>query len=940
MAVRFFGLLLAIGFAIPLFLPADTFAQNHDVTFNFVDRQHIKSADNSRLYKLGSLNYERDEPSCRDTIQAGQANTATTGGSLIVRAPDDGNIFDRKNPLKAEYDNYPFKDRIEYDRRENGCYVSKPVPVRVGQANTNSNKPSDPNNPELRTGLQPSEKPECDAGPGFTWAICGMIHTLTSAISGAEKLVGSLLHVSPLQQNDSVHKVWKIFRDLTNALFVLAFLFIIFTNIASINIDAYTVKKTLPKLVVASLLVQFSFYVSAFAVDVTNVVGGSLFGLIRDRLGDVGYNFSSGQSGLTLGIAALVAAPAFAALASAVMSLSILVFLGAAFFGVLAVLLTLIFRQILITTLVALSPIAFVAMILPNTEYIFKLWKKTFLRTLIMYPLISLLLASGMIFSHTAAATGGANSPTALIFSLLGLVVPLFMIPATFKFAGSAMIAGGSALGKFTNMGRNRFQSGDTMERIKNRTAERKIQTAAGEPVKGFGWVSKMPGGRRAAQRAARGMLGGAGDGADVRAMTDLAKVRAGVADKLKKEGLTQDQDAAKILGYGSDWYEEQKSGLRAKGDTKGLERLETSKRMADRYKNMPSARAAALIHLANTGQLDADHSLRALNSMYADDPTGRLVKNQIWRGMRAEMRDTSPELMFQEVDGSFDHNAFRGYMGGQSQPKLSGFKEGTWKKLFYDEGPVNPSTGKPTYTLRADAADAAKALGAGDLAKGTNIMDRLLTAQSNRADAKSATWIDGAYTHLTSGGSTTGSPSPGTGPGGSGGGPSGSPAPGTGPGGSGGGPGGAGGYSTYGATSAPGGPAPSSGGSSGAAAAPPASSGSSTGYSGYGATSSSSSASPAPGSIVLPAKPVDSGYSGYGAIPAASHEVSPSDSSPSSDATPADDRVLFFDADGKPKMISEAMADALEASGKGHVARDSNDRKIRGNNAGQSRAH
>jgi hypothetical protein len=932
MAVRFFGLLLAIGFAIPLFLPADTFAQNHDVTFNFVDRQHIKSADNSRLYKLGSLNYERDEPSCRDTIQAGQANTATTGGSLIVRAPDDGNIFDRKNPLKAEYDNYPFKDRIEYDRRENGCYVSKPVPVRVGQANTNSNKPSDPNNPELRTGLQPSEKPECDAGPGFTWAICGMIHTLTSAISGAEKLVGSLLHVSPLQQNDSVHKVWKIFRDLTNALFVLAFLFIIFTNIASINIDAYTVKKTLPKLVVASLLVQFSFYVSAFAVDVTNVVGGSLFGLIRDRLGDVGYNFSSGQSGLTLGIAALVAAPAFAALASAVMSLSILVFLGAAFFGVLAVLLTLIFRQILITTLVALSPIAFVAMILPNTEYIFKLWKKTFLRTLIMYPLISLLLASGMIFSHTAAATGGANSPTALIFSLLGLVVPLFMIPATFKFAGSAMIAGGAALGKLTGLGRNKFQNGGTMEKLRNRVAERKIQQAAGEIPRGFGVLNKIPGGRQAARRAARGVVGGIGQQADVRSMTQTAGVRASWRDRLSKEGLQKNNDALRAIGYTDADLDKEIADRTAKGNHAGASNLIQAREAAKNHRKVSAARAAALEHLAENGALGGKQARNALNELYHDDPTGRLIKSQIWQGASGRLAESSPHEMFTAVNGDFDRPAFINHMATRNSSQLGKIKQGTWQRLFYqhdtDGNLVKDASGQPV--LSADAHQVVKALGGGDFAEGQKKVTELTSGKTNTVDAASA----GILRDVAARAPKSPPPPSGTTS------PTGSPSPGTGPTGSGGGPGGAGGYSGYGASPAPGGPPPSSGGSSGAAAAPPASSGSSTGYSGYGATSSSSSASPAPGSIVLPAKPVDSGYSGYGAIPAASHEVSPSDSSPSSDATPADDRVLFFDADGKPKMISEAMADALEASGKGHVARDSNDRKIRGNNAGQSRAH
>ena len=137
-------------------------------------------------------------------------------------------------------------------------------------------------------------------------------------------------------------------------------------------LDAYTLRKTIPRLVVAAILISISWPLLAFAVKLSNDLGNGVLYLIEtpfQNLSDV-INFGIGNSVVIslLGLGAL----------SALGIVGLLSFLLTAAVAIFIAVITLIIRQILVIGLLIISPIAIVAYILPNTEKIFKLWRFLF----------------------------------------------------------------------------------------------------------------------------------------------------------------------------------------------------------------------------------------------------------------------------------------------------------------------------------------------------------------------------------------------------------------------------------------------------------------------------------------------------------------------------------------------------------------------------------
>jgi hypothetical protein len=107
------------------------------------------------------------------------------------------------------------------------------------------------------------------------------------------------------------------------------------------------------------------------------------------------------------------------------------------------IILILIARQAFVILLVVMSPLAFVAYLLPNTESWFKKWWKAFSATLMVYPIIAAVfgvstLASNILNNVSASED---NSTLLQLISLGVLAVPLLAVPALLK--GSLSAAGG-----------------------------------------------------------------------------------------------------------------------------------------------------------------------------------------------------------------------------------------------------------------------------------------------------------------------------------------------------------------------------------------------------------------------------------------------------------------------------------------------------------------
>jgi hypothetical protein len=94
------------------------------------------------------------------------------------------------------------------------------------------------------------------------------------------KLVSNLLNVNPIEQSGSIYQAWGSIRSIANVLFVMFFLVIIFSQLTGAGITNYGVKKMLPKVIIAAILVNISFIIIQIGVDLANIVGSSLYTLI------------------------------------------------------------------------------------------------------------------------------------------------------------------------------------------------------------------------------------------------------------------------------------------------------------------------------------------------------------------------------------------------------------------------------------------------------------------------------------------------------------------------------------------------------------------------------------------------------------------------------------------------------------------------------------
>lgn len=245
--------------------------------------------------------------------------------------------------------------------------------------------------------------------------------------------------------------------------------------------DAYTVKKVLPRLVIAAILIQLSWEIFTLMILIVGNIAWGVEGLLyapfggRDalQLEDLVAGSAGGP-----GLFAAVTAIAVVGAATTAVSLGVVLSLALSAFIAIAIgFFVLVVRQVVILVLLVLAPIALVAWILPNTEKVWKLWWESFSKLLFMYPLILLLIAAGRIFAVIATDvsdftdenlfTNLAGNTYEMIIVVVGFFAPFFLIPKTFQVAGSAFanitgMVNNRSRGVFDRLRKGRQQSMST----------------------------------------------------------------------------------------------------------------------------------------------------------------------------------------------------------------------------------------------------------------------------------------------------------------------------------------------------------------------------------------------------------------------------------------------------------------------------------------------
>lgn len=327
------------------------------------------------------------------------------------------------------------------------------------------------------------------------WIVCPVIDALTNLNDYIWTLVSKMLTVNPLSQSDAIYTAWASIRSIANVLFVVFFLIIIFSQLTGAGITNYGIKKMLPKIIICAILVNISFIIVQLAVDLANIIGSSLYGFISGLAppivlgwGDLVRQLLGAAAGVGGGLAAIGLAAAAGYGGAGVMFWVILPFILMALLGLLAALMTLIFRQAAIPVLAILAPLAFVAYLLPNTESWYKKWQKWLLSMLMMYPLAALIFAGAQFAAATIIGNGG-NFWNLLIGQIM-LALPLFSLPFLIKQGGPIISGVGGALKKMTEKARKPIS--DYSKERRDQSAENWRDNKPPEPKTRLGkWANK-----------------------------------------------------------------------------------------------------------------------------------------------------------------------------------------------------------------------------------------------------------------------------------------------------------------------------------------------------------------------------------------------------------------------------------------------------------------
>ena len=291
-----------------------------------------------------------------------------------------------------------------------------------------------------------STSTSCDV-QGIGWFICPVSNWLADGIDFMYSALQQFLKTKPLEttnQNSGIYLAWVIMRNISNVAFIVAFLVIIYSQLTSIGISNYGVKKMIPRLVIAAVLVNLSFTICAILLDLSNIAGYAFqdaFMGIKNTISTVGENTSTWTWSKVINIALSNGALAIGAVAFTTELLPMLVPAATlAGLTLLLILLIMAARQALIIILIIISPLAFVCYLLPGTEKWFKKWRDSFLTMLVFFPAFSVVFGGAQLAGILIIQN--ATGPNGAIMHVLGMlvqIIPLAITPLIMKFSGGVL---------------------------------------------------------------------------------------------------------------------------------------------------------------------------------------------------------------------------------------------------------------------------------------------------------------------------------------------------------------------------------------------------------------------------------------------------------------------------------------------------------------------
>lgn len=322
------------------------------------------------------------------------------------------------------------------------------------------------------------------------------------------QLLGQLLAVTRFITHPFVAIGWPFLQGIANLGFILALLFI--AAATTLRLEGYGARRMLPKLLLAALLINFSLVIGGVIIDASRILMAIMVNIMgTTKLEDVGaaiLKSSQAESSvlqITTGVgiwrASLANVPSKWDSVLQVLQATVLIY--GLLVGIVVISVGLFVRYIMLILLLVVSPLAYLAVALPNMGSYAAKWWASFLKYVFYGPIALFVLIMLTQLGKIPGGFLGANNGNSFLDSVF-----------TVGITAAMCIAAATAGSKFGIIGANA-----TVNFVKKapQAAWRNPKTTAalaGLATGGLGTAAVAGLGALAAQRAGRGVANQARD--------------------------------------------------------------------------------------------------------------------------------------------------------------------------------------------------------------------------------------------------------------------------------------------------------------------------------------------------------------------------------------------------------------------------------------------
>jgi hypothetical protein len=591
--------------------------------------------------------YERVDPGedrCVDWIEI---STGDSSGVLTISTPERA-INNLSSPsaktreIQREIEGFASVSLFDRGRDADNCYESEAISLEVSRVE-NSTEPGTGGSVTTVATLATEEPQSCESeGGDFSFIICPLLQQSNKAISWLDEQIIGLLFVNEeyyqngTQGGERIEDVWIRMRNIGYIILIPIMLVMVTgTALGFKGIDAYTVKRALPRMFAAIIFMAISLDVTRLMVDITNDLGVGAAGLVAApfspdgidglQLTDI-FSANAGTDVGVLGGGVIAGVAAFSVVSLGVIGSYLLV----SVLALLVVFFVLSIRQMILIFLMVLSPLAIIAWIFPGNDKPWKIWWQSFSKLLLLFPLIMALLMFGRGFALIVQSTDGGGVVTTLL-KLTAFIGPFFFIPSAFKYAGGAFA---NIAGMVNDKGKGVFDRqkkwrGEKMKKNWN-------DTRTGNRLKGSGkWTDRINKGYEFGSNADKAFTTGVMKPGNYRqnirnAISDHEHATLGKVKEENSAAAAIFKDDVTTGASIEDTAEQIDAALLDSGDQR-FQNADTRKAAVARIMSAKRASGketyekAAIQALAESGTYyrDAAHLAQHVNKVYGDDRQG-----------------------------------------------------------------------------------------------------------------------------------------------------------------------------------------------------------------------------------------------------------------------------------------------------------------------------